>query len=259
MNGIDENFIDAMAPNANAIKNGRKLVGQKKFFDHSITDDGSIVFGKCSGSGKSAYECSVDFVDPAKPVSRCSCPSRQFPCKHCLGLLYAWVQAPGDFKKAELPDDVASKREKAVKRAAKKKANEGKPKPPRKVNLSALKKKLTTQIEALGLLDDLLRDMLNQGLGTHGQKAAASLADKAAQLRAAYLPGAELAIMRLSNTVSTASQARQYGGEDSSITFRRWMSWLGSKRWRVVAERTFRNVRRIPNLNPKRIPILRLG
>jgi len=219
MIAIDENFIDAMAPNANAIKNGRKLVSQNKFHDHSITDDGSIIFGKCFGSGKSAYACSVDFVNPGNPVGRCSCPSRQFPCKHCLGLLYAWVQTPGNFNKAELPDDVVAKREKAVKSAARKKANAGKPKAPRKVNKGALKKKLGAQLEALDLLEQLLADMLTQGLGSHGQKEAAALREQASQLRAAYLPGAELAILRLSSTIETASRMRQYGGEDSQHYF----------------------------------------
>ena len=187
MISIDENFIDSLATNANAIKNGRKLVQQGKFYDLSITDDESIIFGKCAGSGKNPYHCSVDFLNPANPTARCSCPSRQFPCKHCLGLLYAFVQDSGEFDTAELPEDVAQKREKAVKRAAKKKANAGKPKKPRKVNLTALKKKLKGQLEALDLLDTLLVDMLNQGLGSHGQKEAAALAERAPQLRAAQL------------------------------------------------------------------------
>ncbi|MEM7383563.1 MAG: SWIM zinc finger family protein [Verrucomicrobiota bacterium] len=219
MIAIDENFIDAMAPNANAIKNGRKLVLQNKFFDHAISEDETIVFAQCSGSGKGSYSCSVDFLDPGKPTSRCSCPSRQFPCKHCLGLLYAWVSNPDDFKKAKLPDDLVSKREKVVKRVAKKKANAGKPKAPRKVNKAALGKKLKTQLEALDLLEQLLVDMLNQGLGAHGQKEAAALAEKAAQLRAAYLPGAELALLRLSDTMATASRGRHHGTENRQLYF----------------------------------------
>lgn len=32
------------------------------------------------------------------PTDRCSCPSRQFPCKHCIGLLFAFVQKRDSFK-----------------------------------------------------------------------------------------------------------------------------------------------------------------
>ncbi len=219
MIAIDENGIDAMAPNASATKNGRKLVSGGKFFELQTTGDGTILFGKCKGSGANPYSCSFDFVDPGKPVSRCSCPSRQFPCKHCLGLLYAWIQDSGAFKVAELPADIAEKRARAVKRAAKKAASAGEPKAPRKPNLSALRKKLAAQLGALDLLGQLLEDMLNQGLGAHGQREAAALADQAARLRASYLPGAELALLRLSATIAGASAARQRGGNDGAMFF----------------------------------------
>ncbi|MEO0444830.1 MAG: SWIM zinc finger family protein [Verrucomicrobiota bacterium] len=219
MISIDDSYVDSVATNASAIKNGRKLVSKRKFFDLSLGEDERIVFGKCSGSGSNPYECSVDFLDSSQPIYRCSCPSRQFPCKHCLGLLYAWVDNPGSFSKASLPEDLAEKRGKAEKRAAKKKASAGKPKAPRKVNKTALKKKLAAQLEALDLLENLLRDMLHQGMGSHGQKEAAGLAEKAAQLRAAYLPGAELAILRLSSTISSASASRHRGGENRSLYF----------------------------------------
>lgn len=62
-----------------------------------------------------SYECSVDFIVPDNPVFRCSCPSRQFPCKHALGLLYAKAEGQ-TFSPAPVPEDIASKREKAEKR-----------------------------------------------------------------------------------------------------------------------------------------------
>ena len=89
---IDEAFVDSAAPNAGAIKNGRGLVLKKKFVHLRIDADHTLLFGECKGSGKSNYQCSCDFIRPNNPTHRCNCPSRQFPCKHCLGLMYAYAE-----------------------------------------------------------------------------------------------------------------------------------------------------------------------
>jgi hypothetical protein len=47
------------------------------------------VWGRCVGTSAEPYECAVDHVDVA---SRCSCPSRIFPCKHALALLLLWAR-----------------------------------------------------------------------------------------------------------------------------------------------------------------------
>ncbi|MFY7877583.1 MAG: SWIM zinc finger family protein, partial [Pirellula sp.] len=102
---------------AEAAKNGRTLVLKKKYLQLNISGDSSILFGECQGSGKDPYRCSCDFIRPGAPTYRCSCPSRQFPCKHSIGLMYAYVQNASSFKTAEVPEDLQSKREKVVARA----------------------------------------------------------------------------------------------------------------------------------------------
>src|SRR5690242_15600997 len=116
---IDASYVDAAASNAEAGKNGRSLVLKGAFQALHQSDDGTLLFGLCKGSGKEPYRCSSDFAKPDKPVHRCSCPSRQFPCKHCLGLMYAFVQGKS-FTAAAIPDDLAAKREKSEERAEKK-------------------------------------------------------------------------------------------------------------------------------------------
>ena len=98
-----------------------------------ISEDETILFGECQGSGKEPYRCSCDFARPDKPTHRCSCPSRQFPCKHCLGLMYAYAQGK-KFTAAAVPEDVQAKREKLQARVEKKQADADKPK---QVNKSA--------------------------------------------------------------------------------------------------------------------------
>ena len=85
---ITEQQILAYAPNANAAANGKKISQKGGFVKLERTDDDTLYIGECKGSGKSNYITSADYIDKLNPVFRCSCPSRQFPCKHSLALLY---------------------------------------------------------------------------------------------------------------------------------------------------------------------------
>ena len=87
MRTFSEQQIASLAPNANAVSNGRKLSAGGKFVSLMRSEDDSFYMGECKGSGKSNYVVSADFADEDHPVFRCSCPSRQFPCKHSLGLM----------------------------------------------------------------------------------------------------------------------------------------------------------------------------
>ncbi len=187
---IDQSYVDAAAPNAAAIKNGRGLVLKGKFVKLHQSEDETLLFGECKGSGKSNYQTSCDFVRPDSPVFRCSCPSRQFPCKHCLGLMYAFVDGK-KFTTAAVPEDVASKREKVEKRVEKKKADAEKP---RKVNKAALKKKVQAQLDGLDLLEKLTGDLVRMGMGNTSAKTARQIEEQAKQLGNAYLPGAQAAL-----------------------------------------------------------------
>lgn len=187
---IDQNYVDASAPNSGAIKNGRGLVLKGKFVKLHKSDDETLLFGECSGSGKSNYHVSCDFQKPDSPVHRCSCPSRQFPCKHCLGLMYAWVDGK-KFSVADVPEDIASKRDKLEKRVEKKKAAATKP---RKVNKAALAKKIKAQLGGLDLLEKLTHDLVRTGMGNTNAKTARQIEQQAKQLGNAYLPGAQAAL-----------------------------------------------------------------
>src|SRR5215475_13245428 len=139
---IDEAYADPQATNAAAIKNARGVVLKRKLVGLFRSADGTLLFGDCKGSGAENYHPSADFSDPAKPVFRCTCPSRQFPCKHSLALLYAYAKG-AKFEEKGVPQDIAEKRSKVQQRSEKKKETEDKP---HKVNTSALKKKIQTQL-----------------------------------------------------------------------------------------------------------------
>ena len=121
---LTEGHIDSIAPSSGAAANGKSIAKKGEFATLNISSDKSLVFGEIAGSGENPYMCSMDFAAPAGPAPRCNCPSRQIPCKHVLGLLYAYAQGQV-FVEAEIPQDVKEKRAGAAKRAASKKANKG--------------------------------------------------------------------------------------------------------------------------------------
>jgi hypothetical protein len=190
---IDEAYADSLAPNAAAMNNARGVVLKRKLVGLFRSSDGTLLFGDCKGSGAENYRPSADFADPSKPVFRCTCPSRQFPCKHSLALLYAFAQG-SKFSEKEIPAEISDKRTKVQQRAEKKKVEADKP---HKVNTSALKKKIQTQLGGLDLLESLVNDLVRSGLGTLNAKSARQMEEQAKQLGDAYLPGAQNALHAL--------------------------------------------------------------
>jgi hypothetical protein len=199
MISINQAYIESAAPNADASKNGRGLVLKGKFSALHHNADETILFGECQGSGKEPYRCSSDFARADQPTHRCSCPSRQFPCKHCVGLMFAWVLKRTSFTAADIPADLAQKREKLASKAEKKKEDAGKP---RVVNKTALEKKIQAQLEGLDLLEKLTLDLTRIGIGNMNAKSAKEIEEKARQLGNAYLPGAQSALHRYTKLFS---------------------------------------------------------
>ncbi|RDU38311.1 SWIM zinc finger family protein [Neobacillus piezotolerans] len=186
MQALTEAYVDSLAPNAAAIKNGWGLVRKNQFQNMHRSPDGTLLFGECKGSGKNPYITSADFSG-GQPVFRCSCPSRQFPCKHSLGLLYAYING-STFTEAPIPGDIAAKREKAAEREEKKKKQT---KTPRKTNKAALEKKLKAQLEGLRLLEKQIGQLLAAGIASISPKKLSQLEDTAKQLGNHYLKEAQ--------------------------------------------------------------------
>ena len=135
---LTELLILREAPSPAAAENGRKLSGKGSFSARRKAEDGSLYWAECAGSGKNPYRVSIDFTNQDAPVCRCSCPSRQFPCKHALGLMFEML-AEKEFETADIPQDVADKRARQAARAAKKEAagEDGRPAKPKKPNAAA--------------------------------------------------------------------------------------------------------------------------
>ena len=200
---LTEQFILLQAPNAAAAANGRKLSSGGKFSNLRRTESGDLFWGECAGSGKTPYRVSIDWTDPNAPVSRCSCPSRQFPCKHALGLMFEQL-AQKSFETAEVPQDIAEKRAKQAVRTAKKEAAPAKPKKP---NAAAQSKRLKKQLEGLDMAEKMAGDLLSAGIGTLGGASAQTYEKLAKDLGNYYLAGPQTAFSRIALAVRTIQKA----------------------------------------------------
>lgn len=203
---LTEQFILLQAPNPAAAANGRKLSQKGSFTARHKTEDGSLYWAECAGSGKTPYRVSVDWSDPSAPVCRCSCPSRQFPCKHGLGLLFEQL-AGKPFDVAEMPQDIADKRAKQAARAAKKEEAAQEPPKPKKANAAAQKKKLTKQLEGLDMAEKMVSDLLAAGVGTLAGSSAAAYDKLAKELGSCYLTGLQTSLLRIALTVRTVQKS----------------------------------------------------
>lgn len=210
MRTITEQQILALAPNPAAAANGRKISQKGGFVRLEASADDSFFLGECTGSGAKNYITTADFLDPGQPVFRCTCPSRQFPCKHSLALLYE-MMAGKPFTPCDIPEDILAKRQKKEARAAKAASGEkAAPKTPPKVNKAARQKKLQKQLEGLDLAQKLVTELMNAGLGTMGGTALPAYRTLAKQLGDYYLPGPQ----RLLKGLILEIEAFQKDGED---------------------------------------------
>lgn len=74
-----------LAPDDASVKAGKALATPSKWVVAAFNE--KALWGDCQGSGKTPYKTIVDLGNLA---FKCSCPSRKFPCKHGLGLLFLY-------------------------------------------------------------------------------------------------------------------------------------------------------------------------
>ncbi len=199
MKNITEQQILAAAPNPAAAANGKKISKSGGFVKLYKSADETFFMGECKGSGKNPYITSADYIYPAKPVFRCSCPSRQFPCKHSLGLMYE-MMSDKTFEICEIPEDIVRKRSKiAAKNAPEKAPEELTPEEAAKLEKKkaaaaktakkAKSAKLEKQIEGLELCEKAVKELISSGLGTMGGTSLSTYQDLSKQLGDYYLIG----------------------------------------------------------------------
>ena len=103
--------VESLAPKPTAYKAGEKLSNDQLWKTHGLSD--RAMWGTIMGSGSRPYFAQIDLQELAY---KCSCPSRQFPCKHALGLMlmYAKVGREDLQTEPEWVEDWVNKRRKSA-------------------------------------------------------------------------------------------------------------------------------------------------
>jgi len=89
---LTEQQIESLAPNPAAFSAGKKLSAKSNWMSLSYND--RAIWGEIKGSGKNPYQVQIELDSFAY---KCNCPSRQFPCKHNIGLMLLYGQTPNTF------------------------------------------------------------------------------------------------------------------------------------------------------------------
>lgn len=214
---LTDQSVAEMAPNDKALLDGRGLIKKGKLKKLAKNDDGTLVFGFCDGSGSKPYEVSMDLATGGdRPTLRCSCPSRQFPCKHQLGLMLAYVANGAAFPVGKPPADLLEKRAKLAVKAEKKAAAPAAEAAPRKVDKAAAAKKTKEQSDALDTLETFIVDLVNAGLGGLTAKSIKAIDNQVKRMADADMKGASATLQRLSAFVSTDDDEDEDDDEEST-------------------------------------------
>lgn len=90
--------VEDLAPDQSSLGAAKKLLNTSHWPMLGQSDSHHSIWGQCKGSGANPYLTMADVVDHGY---KCTCPSRKFPCKHVLALLWMYSQSPAQFIAAE--------------------------------------------------------------------------------------------------------------------------------------------------------------
>ncbi|MBY6241697.1 SWIM zinc finger family protein [Methylosinus sp. Sm6] len=198
--------IEALAPDQASLAAARKLLKPSSW--PTLASDGQgLVWGEAQGSGSAPYRVIVCETDAGY---KCTCPSRKFPCKHSLALMWLRVEGKASFAPGEAPQWVRDwtarrrgpsaeaaeqpPREASIAKAIEEESASAKADPEAEARAAAQREKNRQAREAgvLAGLDELdvwLKDQIERGLAVFVADAASSCRKMAQRLVDAKAPG----------------------------------------------------------------------
>lgn len=219
MPGISLKKIEAIAPDQASLVAARKLMNPRGWSGLSC-DEAGLAWAECQGSGSSPYRVVVSENDAGY---KCTCPSRKFPCKHTLALM--WMRAEGKvpFQTAETPewvqdwvrrrrpssnrpgaDEEEAPKPKNLSQATAQEIEEVDPKAEARAAAARDRSRREREDAVLAGLDDLDRwlvDQVDAGLASFPQHASKSCRSIAQRLVDAKAPGLASALDNLPNLI----------------------------------------------------------
>jgi len=219
MPGISLEKIEAIAPDQASLVAARKLVKPTGWSGLSCDDTG-LVWGECQGSGSSPYRVVISETDASY---KCTCPSRKFPCKHNLAMMWMRAEGKTPFQAAQTPewvedwvrrrrpsstrptaDDEEASKPKNLSAATAQPSEEVDPKAEARAAAARNRSRLEREEAVLAGLDDLDRwlvDQVDAGLAVFPQHAGKSCRAIAQRLVDAKAPGLASALDNLPNQI----------------------------------------------------------
>lgn len=91
--------IEALAPDQASLGAARKLLKPSSW--PTLAQGEGLIWGECQGSGATPYRVTVNEADAGY---KCTCPSRKFPCKHTLALMWMRAERSVTFAPAPVPE-----------------------------------------------------------------------------------------------------------------------------------------------------------
>jgi len=100
--GFELTQVESLAPDQASLKAASGLAKQSKWL--TLNHEADLWWGECQGSGANPYRT---VVDSGQVGYKCTCPSRKFPCKHSLALMWLAAQSPQLFTPGTTPEWVS--------------------------------------------------------------------------------------------------------------------------------------------------------
>ena len=203
--------ILALAPDASSAKNGKTLATSRKW--SSLGCNEKATWGECQGSGKNPYLTEIDLTEPA---FKCSCPSREFPCKHGIGLFLLFTNEKQLFTQNSPPEWVNQWLEARSQRQVKKEEKSEKVKTEgtkTAINPDAQAKRAAKRLDKVTAgMQDLevwLRDLVSNGLAAAQEKPYSFWDDAFSRLVDAQAPGVARLVKEMASISHSGAGAHE--------------------------------------------------
>lgn len=93
--------LQRLSPDQASLNAAKKLLKPSQWPLLGQTSSLNCIWGQCQGSGANPYSAMADVVDHGY---KCTCPSRKFPCKHVLALLWQFADSSSNFTEMDAPE-----------------------------------------------------------------------------------------------------------------------------------------------------------
>src|SRR5207248_8057968 len=180
--------VFALAPDPAVAQAARKLASSRVW--SRLGSSEAAIWGESHGSAK--YPVRVARSDLG---SRCTCPSRKFPCKHALGLLLRSVEQP--IPTVEEPEWVREWLDKRVSETAREKTRKVAAPPDPEAQAKRAEKRLERVRGGLEILDLWAQDLVRDGIASLEERPPAFFAQMAARLVDAQSTGLARRVRRI--------------------------------------------------------------